>query len=138
MKGCVKKMDGIKKKNNDELISKKDTIQEIKKTMEDKPEGYIASFYNNIKRRVINIISEMPPIEPKPDRDMIHLQKEQAYLAGFADGQRCSITDEDCISKQAVIKWVKTECNPYGNPTLDYESGIKIINYLKNMPPKFQ
>lgn len=91
----------------DELISKKDTIQEIKKTMEDKPEGYIASFYNNIKRRDITIISEMPPIEPnpsKPDRDMIHLQKEQAYLTGFADGQRYSITDEDCISKQAVIK----------------------------------
>jgi len=41
---------------------------------------------------------------------------------------------EDCISRQAAIRWVKTECNPYGKPTLDFESGKKIIEYLKQMP----
>ena len=41
---------------------------------------------------------------------------------------------EDCISRQAAIRWVKTECNPYGKPTLDFESGKKIIKYLKRMP----
>lgn len=40
----------------------------------------------------------------------------------------------DLISRQAVIRWVKTECNPYGKPTLDYESGIKVIEHLKRMP----
>jgi hypothetical protein len=31
----------------------------------------------------------------------------------------------DLISRQAAIRWVKTECNPYGKPTLDFESGKK-------------
>ena len=40
----------------------------------------------------------------------------------------------DTIYRQAAIRWVKTECNPYGNPTLDYETGIKVINHLMDMP----
>ena len=40
---------------------------------------------------------------------------------------------DDLISKQAAIKWVKTECNPYGKPTLDFESGEKVIKHLKQM-----
>ena len=41
----------------------------------------------------------------------------------------------DLIDRQAAIKWVKTECNPYGSPTLDSESGKKVIEHLKRMPP---
>ena len=40
----------------------------------------------------------------------------------------------DSISRQAAIRWVKTECNPYGKPTLDFESGKKVIEHLKQMP----
>lgn len=40
----------------------------------------------------------------------------------------------DLISRQAAIRWVKTECNPYGKPTLDFESGKKVIEHLKQMP----
>ena len=38
------------------------------------------------------------------------------------------------ISRHAAIRWVKTECNPYGKPTLDFESGKKVIEHLKQMP----
>ena len=41
---------------------------------------------------------------------------------------------DDLISRQAAIRWVKTECNPYGNPTLDFESGKKVIEHLEQMP----
>ena len=41
---------------------------------------------------------------------------------------------DDLISRQDAIRWVKTECNPYGKPTLDFESGKKVIEHLKNMP----
>jgi hypothetical protein len=41
---------------------------------------------------------------------------------------------EDAISRKAAIRWVKTECNPYGKPTLDFESGKKVIEHLKQMP----
>ena len=40
----------------------------------------------------------------------------------------------DYISRQDAIRWVKTECNPYGKPTLDYDSGKKVIEHLKHMP----
>ena len=39
----------------------------------------------------------------------------------------------DLISRQDAIRWVKAECNPYGKPTLDYESGIKVIEHLERM-----
>ena len=40
----------------------------------------------------------------------------------------------DLIDRQAAIKWIKTESNPYGNPTLDFESGKKAIEHLEQMP----
>ena len=40
----------------------------------------------------------------------------------------------DTISRRAAIRWVKTECNPYGKPTLDYDSWLKVIEHLKKMP----
>lgn len=40
---------------------------------------------------------------------------------------------EDLISREAAIRWVKTECNPYGKPTLEFESGKKVIEHLKQM-----
>ena len=39
----------------------------------------------------------------------------------------------DLISRQAAIRWVKTECNPYGRPTIDFESGVKVIEHLEKM-----
>ena len=41
---------------------------------------------------------------------------------------------DDFISRQAAIRWVKTECNPYGKPTLEFESGKKVIEHLEQMP----
>ena len=41
---------------------------------------------------------------------------------------------DDLISRSKAIRWVKAECNPYGQPTLDYESGIKVIEHLERMP----
>ena len=40
----------------------------------------------------------------------------------------------DYIEQQKAIRWVKTECNPYGKPTLDFESGKKVIEHLEQMP----
>lgn len=38
---------------------------------------------------------------------------------------------DDVIGK--IYSYVKRECNPYGKPTLDFESGKQILNYLKQM-----
>lgn len=42
---------------------------------------------------------------------------------------------EDCISRQKAIRRVKEECNPYGKPTIDFESGKEVIKLLERMPP---
>ena len=42
---------------------------------------------------------------------------------------------DDLISRQDAIRWVKTECNPYGKPTLDFESGKRVMRHLEQMPP---
>ena len=42
---------------------------------------------------------------------------------------------EDTVSRKDAIRWVKTECNPYGKPTLDFDSGKKVIEHLKHMSP---
>ena len=41
---------------------------------------------------------------------------------------------DDLISRAEAIRWVKTECNPYGKPTLEFESGKKVIEHLEQMP----
>lgn len=50
---------------------------------------------------------------------------EKIYRMGEEDGRADAIGE--------CIKLVKRECNPYGKPTIDYESGVKIINYLKEL-----
>lgn len=67
----------------------------------------------------------------------IHLRGDDLeYL--IAVGHATDVPDKnvgELINRQAAIEWVKTECNPYGKPTLDFESGKKVIEYLKQMPP---
>ena len=40
----------------------------------------------------------------------------------------------DLISRQDAIRWIKTECNPYGKPTLDFESVKRVMKHLEQMP----
>lgn len=42
---------------------------------------------------------------------------------------------DEYIRKADAIRWVQTECNPYGKPTLDFESGKKVIEHLERMSP---
>ena len=38
------------------------------------------------------------------------------------------------IDADELYRKVKTATNPYGKPTIDYESGVKILNMIKRMP----
>ena len=55
-------------------------------------------------------------------------------IENLANGNDLMTTAMDLISREDAIRWVKTECNPYGKPTLDFESGKKIIEHLEQMP----
>ena len=42
--------------------------------------------------------------------------------------------NDDLISRKALKKAIKTECNPYGKPTIDFESGKKVLKIIDNAP----
>ena len=58
-------------------------------------------------------------------------QDEALELCHILEQEPC----EDTISRQKAIRLVKTECNPYGKPTIDFESGKEVIKLLKQMLP---
>lgn len=40
------------------------------------------------------------------------------------------------IDEKKLIYWIKSHCNPYGKPTLDYDTSIKIMDFIENLHPK--
>ena len=40
----------------------------------------------------------------------------------------------DLISREALRKAIKAECNPFGKPTIDFESGKKVLKIIDNAP----
>ena len=38
------------------------------------------------------------------------------------------------IDADKLYDWVKRECNPYGKPTIDFESGNRMLDMVKRMP----
>lgn len=42
--------------------------------------------------------------------------------------------NNDLISRSELKKAIKTECNPYGKPTIDFESGKRVLKIIDNAP----
>jgi len=61
--------------------------------------------------------------------------KHKAQLLQERTEKRTETRACDCISRKDAIRWIKTECNPYGKPTLDFESGKRVMKHLEQMPP---
>lgn len=61
-------------------------------------------------------------------------QKEDCEMWWAIEALSADAPSSDLISRQNAIRWVKTECNPYGKPTLDFESGKKVIEHLEQVP----
>ena len=41
------------------------------------------------------------------------------------------------IDADKLYDWIRTECNPYGKPTIDFESGNRMLDMVKRMPIAF-
>ena len=94
-----------------DLISRADAIEAIQNAY-CKPCKERGDDYNEIRCRACEYDSAIIQIDALPSAD----------------------TSSDLISRANAIRWVKTECNQYGKPTLDYDSGLKVIEHLKKMP----
>ena len=64
------------------------------------------------------------------------IDRFMAFAARLATNlqQSCNNLATDTISRQDAIRWIKAECNPYGKPTLDYETSCRIMEHLDRMP----
>ena len=41
------------------------------------------------------------------------------------------------IDADKLYDWVRRECNPYGKPTIDFESGDRMLDMIKRSPTAF-
>ena len=41
------------------------------------------------------------------------------------------------IDADKLYDWIRTESNPYGKPTIDFESGCLVLDIIKRMPTAF-
>lgn len=68
----------------------------------------------------LNIESETLVIQLKVAYEQIHklnMAKSEAI--------------KECLAK--VKNYIKTHCNPYGKPDFDYDTSIKILNFIDNI-----
>ena len=42
-----------------------------------------------------------------------------------------AVAYKECLAK--VKNYIKTHCNPYGKPDFDYDTSIKILNFIDNL-----
>ena len=102
-----------------DLISRADAIEAVVTwTVEDRPHEVMPT-------DLVDRIKALPSAE-------LTVQTPQTYGKSIHPSNAEVV--EDLISRADAIRWVKTECNQYGKPTLDYDSGLKVIEHLKKMP----
>lgn len=41
------------------------------------------------------------------------------------------------IDADKLYDWIRTECNPYGKPTIDFESGNRMLDMIKRSSTAF-
>jgi hypothetical protein len=44
------------------------------------------------------------------------------------------MAEKEYIERDSIYSRVKAHTNPYGKPTLDYESGVKVLDMIKQEP----
>lgn len=64
-------------------------------------------------------------------KDEIEVLKEFIVETRRCDKEIKSEAVKECLAK--VKNYIKTHCNPYGKPDFDYDTSIKILNFIDNL-----
>ena len=83
-------------------------------------------------------IERLKPFEDKIAEFNSHIRVEDMLVFAssleewleFCDNLKAEAYKE-CLGK--VRRYIKSYCNPYGKPTLDYDTSIKIMNFIDNL-----
>ena len=73
--------------------------------------------YGRIEVVGVDAINSLPPVNPQPNKEDIHREREQAYMLGYEDGSRKYRTaqSEDAISRQVVLDIVDSYSESQSN-----------------------
>ena len=104
-----------------DLIRRQDAVNALDKRFDDVP--------MELTTEILLLRKDLREVIPSATCG--NLEKPEKPQHSEGEAADCNL---DCIDRQEAIRWVKSECNPYGKPTLDYESGIKVIEHLERMP----
>ena len=83
-------------------------------------------------------IERLKPFEDKIAEFKSHIRVEDMLVFAssleewleFCDNLKSEAIKE-CLAK--VKNYIKTHCNPYGKPDFDYDTSIKILNFIDNL-----
>ena len=121
---------------SEELPYFKERIKEIFDNS-DNPDGYADMLY-------LSTLSDSNRIVRKAEEEIKCQQEEinilKADLKRVCAERDARICTNNFIKSEAVKEFanilknkIKTECNPYGAPTFDYDTSIKILNFIDNL-----
>ena len=105
------------------MTDKKLTDAEIKRALE-----YCKDCSANLNVEIIDLITRQ---QAEIERLKTNLNVELDNFASEYDDKIKSEAVKQCLAK--VKNYIKTHCNPYGKPDFDYDTSIKILNFIDNL-----
>ena len=65
--------------------------------------------------------------------DMLAEKSKQHYADLYNEAKDILKSEayKECLAK--VKNYIKTHCNPYGKPDFDYDTSIRILNFINNL-----
>ena len=138
---CITKKESEEIKMTDNEITREKTFSEelpyfkerIKEVFDnyDNPNGYEDPLY-------IAVLRDSKRVVRKAEEEINRQQEEIERLKGWENllkAEKHSLIKTEAIKEFAkrLKNKIKTECNPYGKPTFDYDTSISIMRYIDNL-----
>ena len=115
---------------SEELHYFKERIKEVFDNY-DNPNGYEDPLY-------IAVLRDSKRVVRKAEEEINRQQEEIERLKGWENllkAEKHSLIKTEAIKEFAkrLKNKIKTECNPYGKPTFDYDTSLAIMRYIDNL-----
>ena len=98
---------------------------------------YYNDGFSTEKGIVANAINDILPKYCKQQEEIDNLRADLKRVCAERDAHICTsnVMKSEAIKEFAnrLKNKIKTECNPYGKPTFDYDTSISIMRYIDNL-----
>ena len=121
---------------SEELPYFKERMKEISDNY-DNPDGYADVLYLSALSDSNRIVRKA---EEEINRQQVEIEKLKNEIQITKDAYIMLQTKNEIIKSEAIKEFaerlknkIKIECNPYGNPTFDYDTSIAIMRYIDTL-----